>query len=364
MDRSERLVYLACILVVSCFHWTAAAVETEIEPVQSWTNVFAGEEVTQSFRLNRLSIPEESVGWSVLLDSAVIRRSESPVKSDPQHGPVFAITFKVPDGDARVQLPISILVSTNGKDVLAKRLWVYPKDPFQRPLNLAATDELVVFDPAGKTADRLKSLNLKFRVERNLEAMSRLKSGLLIAGEGVSFREHRGLSRVLLAAAQRGVRVLCLAPSAGSVLLSDDIAAGKAKLESASTNGESPIARPVQIDGILTSLIFRQADVLHTFDKHLDSADWRTPASIFGPGLRISTKAGQTSVEINEGSSEWAWVDAGFVGGGRLVITNLQMIEHWDAGPAPRYALWHSLKQIISEPETKSVAPVDARSTD
>ena len=73
-------------------------------------------------------------------------------------------------------------------------------------------------------------------------------------GEGVSFREYRGLPDVLIHAALHGVKVVCLAPAAGSLRLSVD--------------DEKPFAA-------LRSLSLKRADVIAEFDKRLDYRDWR-----------------------------------------------------------------------------------------
>jgi len=71
--------------------------------------------------------------------------------------------------------------------------------------------------PAGKTAAALQKLHVPFEQEKNLETLADRKGGVVLVGEGVSFREEPGLADTLTKLARRGVTVICLAPSAGSV---------------------------------------------------------------------------------------------------------------------------------------------------
>jgi hypothetical protein len=183
---------------------------------EPWSNVTAGEEIT----LYRLpdAAAGQVVAWSVAVDTAVIVRSQSEVRANADRQPVLAVKFRLPQGEATSIVPVMVRVARGGREVPAKRLWIYPGDPFQQPISHLPAEPLVLFDPQGATAARWEGTPLRVRREKNISALAELGEGTLVIGEGVSFREFRGLPEVIRAAV-RGLRVQS-APSAGTLVLS------------------------------------------------------------------------------------------------------------------------------------------------
>jgi hypothetical protein len=306
----------------------AAAADPEIVPVEQWSNVFAGEEISQNFLLPRGIGAGQAVGWSVVVETAVIARRETAARVDADGRPVLTVQFRLPDGEPRTVLPVSIVVVLGNREVVAKQLWIYPRNPFDEPVPNLDPTGLVLFDPHRETADRWDDLPLKFRFEKNVDALTKVDSGVVVIGEGVSFREYRGLPRISGALARRGVKVLCLAPEVGSIALSDKEASGQQGVPAAAG---------------LNRLILRQSDVLKDFDKRLDHADWRGERSPVGTWLQMISKAGSISVDVSQDEGGWSWLEAEYSSGGRIIVSGFHSIEHWDAGPAARHALWHAL---------------------
>ena len=110
------------------------AAEPAIVSVEKWTNVFAGEAITQRLRLNGGAAPGQAVGWRVSLETAVIAHRESAIQADAEFGPLLSVQFQLPEGDSKTILPVSIFVTQDGQEVLATQLWIYPRDPFQQPI--------------------------------------------------------------------------------------------------------------------------------------------------------------------------------------------------------------------------------------
>lgn len=307
------------------------AAESEIEPVERWSNVFAGEEITHSFLLPTRVGVGRAVGWSVVVETAVIARRETAAHRNADGKSVLTVQFRLPQGESRAVLPVLIVVALGNREVIAKRLWMYPRSPFEDPLPGVNPGELVLFDPHDKTADRWKQLPLKFRVQENVDALAKITSGVVVIGEGVSFREYRGLPRIIGRLARSGVKVLCLAPVGGSLSLAGNSEAHRQA-------GELPAAP--------RSLVLKQADVLADFDKRLDYVDWRGEKSPVGSRLQLGNKAGRISAKTTNGADGWSWLEAEYPGGGRIVVSGFHCIEHWDAGPAARHALWRILAYV------------------
>lgn len=299
--------------------------------LERWSNVFAGENV-------KLQVPVgepgdnpdgKAIGWSAVLETAVIARRESTVqKLDNPRSAVVPIEFQIPEGDPKTVLSLSVFVRSGDQDQLVKQLWVYPRDPFQRPVPNLDTNELVLFDPKKTTAPLLQESKLKFRTEKNNDALDAMLHGVLVIGEGVSFREFRGLPDVILRAARRGVKVLCLAPSAGTMRLSDDDAANR--------QADHRLAP-------MKSVHLERAEILSQLDKHLDFVDWRGKTGPVGSTFQLNTKSNLWTVDIGDERQGWPWIEAEFADEGRIIICGFRCIEQWEAGPAPRHALWQIL---------------------
>jgi len=173
---------------------------------------------------------------------------------------------------------------------------------------------------------------LRFRTEKHISALGELQAGTIVVGEGVSLREFRGLPEVIRRAAMRGVQVLCLAPSAGTLVLTGEGAQAK-----------SATAAPGQI----SRFNLARGEILQTFDKHLDSHDWRGDSAIGSETLQLISRSNQLSAEVVADPAGWPWLEAEYAGGGRIVVCGFRCIENWESGPAPRHALWHILAHTI-----------------
>lgn len=301
------------------------------QALERWSNVFAGENIKLQVSVGELgdNPAGKAIRWSAVLETAVIARRESTVRQlDNPRLAVVPIEFQIPEGEPKTVLSVSIFVGAGDQDQLAKQLWVYPRDPFQRPVPNLDGNELVLFDPKKTTAPLLQESKLKFRTEKNIDALDAMLHGVLVIGEGVSFREFRGLPDAILRAASRGVKVLCLAPSAGTLRLSDDGAVNR--------------DADRRLDP-MKSFHLERAEILSQLDKHLDFVDWRGKTGPVGSTFQLSTKSNLWSVDIGDDRQGWPWIETEFNGGGRIIVCGFRCIEQWEAGPAPRHALWQIL---------------------
>lgn len=322
---------IVTLFAIAYLGQAAAAADAPIVAREAWTNVTAGEELTLHFRMPDAAAGQ-TVGWSVAVENAVIARSQSEVRSE-NRAPVLTVKFRVPEGEPKTVTPVLIRVARNGHEIPVKRLWIFPSDPFQRAIPNLPSEPLVLFDPQRKTAACLEQTPLRFRLEKNLDALAELQTGVIVIGEGVSFREFRGLPGVIRRAAQREIKVLCLSPSAGALDLDSDESVQE-----------------------LTNLNLARSDVLATFEKHLDSRDWRGTSPVRPNLPQLVGRSRQISAEVKDDALGWPWIEAEYSGGGRIIVCCLRVIEHWESGPAPRHALWnilaHSVRPASTDPQS------------
>ncbi len=166
-----------------------------------------------------------------------------------------------------------------------------------------------------------------------MESITELKEGVLLVGEGVSFKDSPALPESLIQAAARGLPVLCLAPAQGTLPLP-----GVDKLKG---------SRP-------ESLAWRSGDVITEIDKRLDARAWS------GGEMIASTIALTAEERVVQGeifpAGGWPWMEANYPEThGRLVICGFGIIRQWDASPTPRF-LFERLLERISD---KSPNPRD-----
>ena len=178
-----------------------------------------------------------------------------------------------------------------------------------------------IFDPEGETARVLRENRVPFEEVALVDAIGMLRDGLLIIGEGVSFRDYRGLAGASLAAAARGVPVLCLASTGGTVPLPNLVTDERGGSE---------------------GLLFRRESWIRSLDKRLDALAWPGPAGerIQASGISLEVDGKRVAATISRGSEGWPFVEvAPQDGGATWIFCGLAVVSRWDDGPTPRYLL-------------------------
>jgi hypothetical protein len=139
----------------------------------------------------------------------------------------------------------------------------------------------------------------------------------VIVGEGISFKDELELMPALVRAAQRGVRVLVLAPAAGNFLLPG-------------SDGEAAADH----------LVLRRQDVIRKLDKKLDAVAWPPEGKIVASALTVKADEGKVVAEVVPAGKGWPWLAIEFPEkNGRLAVCGFPLIGAWEASPTPRYLL-------------------------
>jgi hypothetical protein len=129
----------------------------------------------------------------------------------------------------------------------------------------------------------------------------------------VSFKDEPGLADALLGLARRGVTVICLAPSAGTV----------------------PVPGTERDGGEDVSLL--RSDAITKLDKRLDAAAWGG-GEVIASTLALKAVEGSVVAEVVGGPGGWPWLQVGYPQTrGRLIVCGFAVIARWQASPTPRY---------------------------
>jgi len=301
-----------------------------LEPLEKWTNLAADSKMKFNFTVKAPRALKGRVTWT-FADAGTKRvfprgRGETAVAVEVGKSAMFKVPLDIPPVNAGVVLQAQLIVTIqeDGKKEAEapyeKTLWIFPADPFAGRIKWVEGLKITLYDPdaKSKTAAALKNLKIPFEEVRNPAALAELKEGLLLIGEGVSFKDEGGLADAMIQAAGRGVPVLCLAPKDGTLPL---------------PGADNTLPVP-------GSLTLHYQDIITKLDKRLDAAAWAPMNQNVVRSLAIKSDDGKVIGEIHDGTKGWPWLQVDYPAKkGRLVLCGFPIIEQWEAGPTPRYLL-------------------------
>ena len=313
---------IAVLAVTSLVHGG----DVSIHSVESWSTAFGGEESAYHFDVKSARRIDARASWTLSAKERVLARGTLQVQASPDAPGKLEIRLKLPEARPELILPVSLNVSiddTSGPTTLEKPLWLFPKDPFVDQRQRLQKMNIVLFDPVKTTADVFQKMKIPFEETRSPEAVN---EGMLIIGEGISFREFRQLPRQLIEAAGRGVRVLCLAPESGTAplpLLNAD-------------DGPQP-----------TRFVLGRSDMITQLDKRLDAASWPPDGEVVASSIVLSAQRSGIVGDVESTNKGWSWLEADFGDkGGKLVVCGFAIIKKWDSGPTPRFLFERVLNHL------------------
>lgn len=297
---------------------------------EPWSNVFGGKESLFHVSVLGTSTFDGRLGWQLAAEGRTLARGEAAI----------AVRATVP-GEAEIRVPIpevkpgvimqtrlSLVVMNAEKEVVKheKTLWIFPEDALANRGEWLKTLGLKLFDPVGKTSKLFDGLGIPYSTIRAIDSLSEVKDGLVLIGEGVSFKEYRGLAASMIKTAASGVSVICLAPAEGEINLP------------ASGTGDLP--PPLTME-------FKREGVIQTLDKRLDSNGWAPDGRSVACGMALKGERGPVLVEVGNDSSEWLWIELGYAkNNAKCVICGFGIVGKWADSPTPRFLLMKILETV------------------
>lgn len=325
-----RLVILSVsilsILAINSFVKQTAAAEATaaVVPVEHWSCLFGDQEAKLHFRIMKIKTDpgvDGRIQWQYSANQRTLDRGEFQIgRKDRGQA---EITLRLPKLRAGVIFKTELTVAyvPRGENVeaaaLTKTLWLFPEDPFADQRSTLEKRELTLFDPEGQTAELFEKIELPHQRIRNVAALGDpADHSYLIVGEGTSLTRNRGLAERLLSFAAAGGTVLMLAPSEGTIPMP----------------GEDDAPKP-------GGLKFRQHDIIREFDKRLDPKLLPGISDFAGSKVSLRTRLSRIGMQVSE-DGDWPWFTVEYPETrGRFVFCGFSLIEHWDAGPTPRFLL-------------------------
>lgn len=306
-----------------------------LTPVRAPGNVFGGREAEVRFRVEARRAVRGRVAWRLAAGTATVAVGEGELAAAPGAPGVVTLKLPVPPVRDGVVLPTRLTVSAveagkagpvaaHGQDI-----WVFPADPFAGRSAWLKKLKLSLYDPPGATAKVLTAAGVPFEPLRDVDAAAGLRGGVLVVGEGVSFREERGLAETLDRLAAAGVVVLCLAPADGELVIPGLGGPG----------------------GGQQDLTFRR-DIVRALDRRLDPGGWGADGKIVASTVAVKPGDGGVVGAVAPDGG-WPWVEARYgPGAGRWAVCGYAVIARWDDSPTPRF-LFVRVLDYLTDPKSE-----------
>jgi hypothetical protein len=328
------LIRLATIFTIALAPQTVWAEDAvRVEPVERWSNVFGGRDMVFRFAVHAPRAFDGRAAWAFTIDRAVVARREANLTATPDRPGTVTVRYPLPPVREGVVLRGQLVVRILGPDDkertrVEKTVWIFPESPFAGRAAWLAARKITLFDPAKTTAAVWKKAGIPFTEQENAAALADLREGMLVIGEGASFKEEPGLAETMQKLAARGVPVLCLAPAEGVL----------------------PLPRSLQASANVT---LRRRSIITRLDKRLDAAAWPSDGQVVFSSLALSAEEGGLAAEVKraEGKRQhpegWPWLEMEFEKDhGRLLVCGFGIIKHWSDGPTPRFLLARLLERM------------------
>lgn len=306
-----------------------------LEAADSRTNHFGGSEATLRQVIRDTEPHVGRLVWSLSAHGRSLRHGTVDVQHRGDGPTITDIRVPLPGVKDGVVLDtiftVALVDGAGGRLATHSRpVRIFAEDPFvDRRLWLERL-RIAVFDPVGDTVGVFERSGVPFTPVRGASDIDGMRTGLLVVGEGTSWRAEPGLSATLVAAAARGVSVLCMAPRDGTLPL--------------------PAGGDASGSERTKSLSLRGADVIAEIDPRLDWKDWSPRGSAVTARMVAAAEGDAVVVRVGRAETEWAWLESrygsGAVPGGALVICGFGIVAHWDATPAARYLLAGILSRL------------------
>ncbi len=324
------LLRTALFLAVAANPLLAEETNVTVRFQGKWSNVFGGQQTTLKAVIYSKTLLDGRLTWRYSAGGRTIQREESRVSAEPGKSEMLAVSLPIPEVKEGVVMRTTFQAAVQEKGEeqsvaeISKTLWVFPEKPFSNKQEWLKNMEIHLFDPEKKTSKIFGKMDIPFHAVGNVDALTSIKNGVVVIGEGISFRDYRGLAEIMLKTAASGAPVLCLSPTAGDFHLPN--------------HQQENLPVPDR-------MAFAGNDIIKELDKRLDSDMWKPGVPPAVNSLELKGEKNGIAAVINDTSGQWTFVEMRF-GETRLVICAWGIITNWNKGPTPRFLLDRLLNYV------------------
>ena len=338
MKITRQLIF-GIVLLLSTAGIHADEPGVQLVPLDAWTTTFGNRGTKLRYEVKSDAAFEGVLRWRHAFGNRTLGSGESAVRVAAGQTTTVSVPLRIGPINEGVVLETQFtanLSKTGAREPAvqeSRAITIYSENAYYRRTTWLKELDIQVYDPPGKTVEQLQSAGVPFSRIQNAALLDDVSAGLLIVGEGVSLRQQRGLPELLQKIVARGVPILCLAPKAGEIAF-----------PSADTEPKPQ------------SVSLSDASVIRKVDKRLDHRQWQTVSEITASRFNIQTRRGQVFLEIADDSAGWPWLEIESANKSRLIYCGFALIEHWDAGPTPRYLLLRLIERLAGDSQSQRPA--------
>jgi hypothetical protein len=309
--------------------WSLAA-EGDLRLEYPWATLRADADTQVTCGLPQDFVPGERISWRLASENNRTLASGETVPAAAGNAQSVSFSMQTPPVRDGVMLEASLQVRGAGAapgEPRVRTLWILPPDPFAVAPDQWKKRNVRIYDPEDSLTPRLETLSLAHEVIDNPDTLVDVRDGVLVVGEGISFREMPALWDTLNRVAASGVPVLCLTPADGTVEMPG--------------TAETSLPAPRRVT-------WRRSDV--AADLHACLA-W--PSAVDGkPTLRPFSLRGEgASVMIDMAGHDpgWPWLEIDYAAPrGKLILCGMSLGQHWEASPTPAWLFAAMMEYLVA----------------
>ncbi len=319
-------------IIITLLNALSCNAEIKITSVEKWCNVFSGSVVAFRFSMSADESFHGRTIWQFTSSGGIITRGERQLEIEQNDRESFEISIQIPEIKEGIILQSLLTVSVIQNNVsvplasINKNIWVFHKDPFKNRKQFINDLNIHLYDPVKRTSNVFKKNNIPYKEIFNPDSISTIRKGLIIIGEDVSFRRHKGLPKLMLEAAANGISVLCLASADGELAIPGI--------------GNNFLLYP-------DTLNFNQPHIIKLLDKRFDFNSWPPDNRIVKSTLKISEDKSHIISAKKSKEGGWPWMEVNYRNKTScLIFCGFGIIEKWEDTPTPRYLLMSILEHV------------------
>jgi len=322
---------------------TTDARRDTLRAIDQWSCVFADRAISLRYAWDGKSKQVTSGEWQLATGDRVVARGavRPTFVAAANAGDHVAFSLQMPavkpGGIVAMKLIVTLHTDNLRSAVHHRPIFIFSSAPFVDRLQWLRELNIQLYDPSGTTARVFEEHGLPFNQLATAAAIDAAPSSILVLGEGSSWKEHSGAIRAARRAAQRGLRVLCLAPH----------------------DGEMPLYRASSSDPAeMSSLYCSHEDVIRRFDKRFDTREWPGGSSAVSR-LGLVSDNEMLFARVLESSTAWPWIEMRFSDSstanekGTMIVCGFGIVKYWNDGPVPRYLLRAVFESLDSQPPSR-----------
>lgn len=297
----------------------------------NWHQIFAGKETYLHLSIESKARFSGRLNWSLQAHGRSLARGAQSLNTK-RGDASFSLAITAPLVKPGVTVQAALQIELRGSDsegavaTLLLPITIHSSQPLNEKVIWLNSLNLHLFDPAGKTAEMLRSSGITFNQHMRVDTLQGLSGATILVGEGIALDSLYNLNQSLLSLAANGNSLLLLSPSSGGLQLV----------------GSNGAAQPDSIHFDSTPLTGK-----HQLTNHCDN--WPDIGGSSNGLITLTNIRDHINATFsNHGIEGWPWLRLNFTHPyGTLAVTRCPIMQAWQLSPTPQLLFYDLLAAII-----------------